>query len=158
MILGAGTARAETFAVSASSAQVMFTPKPRQSEAPLGGEGRRKNPEAWTKGSFRINYVLAPAGAVIKADNVRVKIKNTIFLPKNASQALIEHESVHQRINEVEAARIQKEMAAFERPYKDWRDLAGAEKDFKKMFYDKVRSVNELHKNWDGTHKLKHSR
>lgn len=101
---------------------------------------------ARTIGTFGIRYSLARNGAEIVAQKVRVWVTNSEHYMSPATPALREHESMHGRINNAHAQRVQKELRLFRTGE---TDPAKAEALFKAEFNNRVAAVEQLHAEWD---------
>ena len=105
--------------------------------------------KAWTQGMFSVRYNLAAEGGAVRARTVRLRVRNIVCFRQKPTARLREHEAMHRRINEAEAARIQEEMRAFRF---EGTDLGKAEAAFREAFYKRLEAVRELHRAWDANH------
>jgi hypothetical protein len=75
-----------------------------------------------------------------------VRIRNDARYFDPPIPRLLEHEAMHQKINRVEAARLEKELAAWSAETTDLREAAGL---LRRRFKERLESVRTLHKEWD---------
>lgn len=124
---------------------VAYMPQPKKPAEEIVTKGKI---HARTQGVFKVSYELArdKDGFVARRVNVRVVNKEEYLSP--ATPDLKNHEAVHRRINETQAALMEKELSAFRvaetRPDR-------AEKKFKDEFQKRIDAVKKLHADWDDT-------
>jgi hypothetical protein len=118
-------------------------------------EARAGTPIAWTRGDFMLRYRLARTDSAVRAEDLKVSVRNTVHLSRHASVSVARHEDVHRRINETEARRIEEALAAFTyaaNPGSESTDaLRKAERRLRRRFFRLVRDVEKLHADWDAT-------
>lgn len=107
---------------------------------------------AWTKGQFSVRYALFSDGDVVRARDVRVRVKNSVCYLARATPRLEEHEAMHRLINNTGAARMQETLSAFQTP---GPNLKQAEARFHQQFQNLVEKTDHLHKDWDHNHKVR---
>jgi hypothetical protein len=108
---------------------------------------------AWTRGRFRLSYLLTETGSGARAEKVRVALRNETSLPRRPSARLREHEDAHRRINEAAARDMEARLAAFPPPQApDRAGLKRAEAALRREFRRLVSETEKLHRAWDATH------
>lgn len=105
--------------------------------------------KAWTKGLFSVQYRLVRDGDGARAEEVRVRVRQTVCYMEKPTDRLKDHERVHGLINDAEATRMEKELSAFRI---EKTPLKAAERAFRDRFRDRVRQVDRLHRDWDANH------
>ncbi len=103
---------------------------------------------ARTEGVFKVSYELVRDKDDYVARRVRVRVANREEYLSPATPDLRDHEAVHQRINETEASRMEKELGAFR--VKESRPDQ-AKKKFKAEFLKQIDAVKKCHADWDDT-------
>jgi hypothetical protein len=102
-----------------------------------------------TRGTFRLSYALARTGNAFAPQRVRVWVENEAEYLAPTTAKLREHEAMHQRINTLQAKKIEASLRTFRR---EAATPAEAERLFKAAFRKQVEAVNQLHADWDDNH------
>lgn len=113
---------------------------------PLESKASHGRLKACNRGTFSLAYELAREGRRVIVRTVSVRVTNEARFIDAATPDLRRHEEVHQSINRAQAARLEKELAAFS---VETDDLKAAEDLLCRKFKEGLRTVEALHKEWD---------
>ena len=123
-------------------------PKSEVTRGPADEPVAKGSPRAETRGRFRLAYELEEKKGRVTVRALRVRVSNRETYHVAPTERLREHEAMHARINEREAARIE----AVLRRFSSKESLDGAERELKNQFNREVEKVRRFHADWDENH------